>query len=226
MKSVPPQPSSDPPKQVIINQLRKRIKRLEISNQALSSQVESLQSQASLVQSMQNYAEVLEAENVRLKAKNKWLKQQLLRSKRLSKKVLVTDKIQTALAEVGLKLNPTLVKTIQSVPEETVLTAIEALRQALTIGAIERPGGWLKRAIEQCWEPNTPLYQNTEVLSAQVFDQWFKLARSKGLVIASTKGENGKMYVFNHEGVQCLFEEMLAEYPIDSLIDNVLKNVD
>lgn len=45
------------------------------------------------------------------------------------------------------ELNQTLKKTINSASEETVLNAIEAYKEALVTGKIERPGGWLKKAI-------------------------------------------------------------------------------
>jgi hypothetical protein len=112
-----------------------------------------------------------------------------------------------------------LAQTIQSVSCETVLTAIAALEQAMTTGNIERPGGWLKRAIEQSWEPNRALYQNTPTSSAKAFSQWFNLAKNQGLVVASIKAEDGQIYVFDPQGVRHLFTEMLAEYPLESLLN-------
>jgi hypothetical protein len=206
-----------PPHQILIAQLRKRIKRLEADNRALSNQLESLR-QPVFVQRLQSYITYLEAQNVRLKAKNRWLKRNLLRHSSISP--IVSAEIQAALDKLGLKLNPTLAQTMQSVSCETVLTAIAALEQAMTTDNIERPGGWLKRAIEQSWEPNRPLYQNTPIRSAKAFSQWFNLAKSQGLVVASMKAEDGKIYVFDPQGVRHLFTEMLAEYPLERLLSN------
>jgi hypothetical protein len=200
---------------VLVAQLRKRIKRLEAENRALSYQLESLR-QPGFVSHLQNYITSLEAQNTRLKAKNRWLKRQL--SHRSAAKPIVSAEIQSALDKLGLKLNPTLAQTIQSVSGETVLTAIAALEQAMTTGNIERPGGWLKRAIEQSWEPNRPLYQNTPIRSAKAFSQWFNLAKNQGLVVASLKAKDGKIYVFDPQGVRHLFTEMLAEYPLERLL--------
>ena len=50
-----------------------------------------------------------------------------------------------------IKLNTTLTKAIKSASVEIVLSAIEALTEAMAKGNIERPGAWLKRAIEGRW---------------------------------------------------------------------------
>jgi hypothetical protein len=199
-------PVPPPSHQLLIAQLRKRIKRLEAENQALSNQLESFH-QPGFVQHLQNYVRSLEAQNTRLKAKNRWLKQKLLH--RASTKPIASPEIQAALDKIGLKLNPTLARTIQSVSGETVLTAIAALEQAMTTGNIE-----------QSWEPNRPLYQNALSSSAKAFSQWFNLAKSQGLVVASLKAEDGQIYVFDPQGVRHLFSEMLAEYPLESLLSN------
>jgi hypothetical protein len=205
--------------QVLITQLRKRIKRLEAENRALSNQLESLHKRG-FVQHVHSYIAALEAQNVRLKAKNRWLKRKLLHLDRASARPIASPEIQAALNKIGLKLNPTLAQTIQSVSSETVLTVIAALEQAMTTGNIEHPGGWLKRAIEQSWEPNRPLYRNNPISSAKAFSQWFNLAKSQGLVVASLKAEDGQIYVFDPQGVRHLFTEMLAEYSLERLLNN------
>jgi hypothetical protein len=212
-------PVPPPSHQTLIAQLRKRIKRLEADNRALSHQLESL-SKRGFAQHAQNHIASLKAQNIRLKAKNRWLKQKLLHRDRSTARAIVPPEIQTALDQIGLKLNPTLAQTMQSVSIETVLAAIAALEQALTTGNIERPGGWLKRAIEQSWEPNRPLAQTTQISSAKAFSQWFNLARNQGLVVASMKAEDGQIYVFDPQGIRHLFTEMLAEHPLESLLNH------
>jgi hypothetical protein len=220
-KTVNPVPP--PSHQILITQLRKRIKRLEADNRALSHQLESFYKRGS-AQHVQNHVASLEAQNARLKAKNRWLKQKLLHLNRSSARLIVHHEVQAALDKIGLKLNLTLAKTMQSVSIETVLTAIAALEQAMTTGNIERPGGWLKRAIEQSWEPNRPLAQTTQISSAKAFSQWFNLARNQGLVVASMKAEDGQIYVFDPQGVRRLFTEMFAEHPLESLVNHSLDN--
>lgn len=66
----------------------------------------------------------------------------------------ISDKVKQQLESLGIQLNSTLTKAIKSASEETVLDAIEALKEAISDGAVEKPGGWLKTAIEQGWKPN------------------------------------------------------------------------
>lgn len=54
------------------------------------------------------------------------------------------------------------------------------------------------------------------IVERDIFKQWFDLAYKQRLVLASTKGENGQMYVFTVDGLRLSFEQMLAEYPLDS----------
>jgi len=52
----------------------------------------------------------------------------------------ISETIKNKLAAYGILLNTTLSKAIKSVPEETVLDAIEAYKEALATHEIERPG--------------------------------------------------------------------------------------
>lgn len=83
-------------------------------------------------------------------------------------------------------------------------------------GSIERPGGWLKRAIEDGWIPNEKHLPQDKV-ERDIFKEWFDLAYKQRLVLASTKGNDGQMYVYNLDGVLLPFEQMWADYPLDKL---------
>lgn len=238
-KSAQPQPASDKSKQVIITQLRERIKKLEAENRGLREQNEAIYGRFCQLQGVQQQVEALKAQNASLKVE-KEQQQQAERSsasnhnaipsaatpntkvtflaRKRSERFEITASIQTALADVGLKLNPTLAKAIQSVPEVIVLTAIDALKEAMTAGGIERPGGWLKRAIEECWEPNESEHQQVEAKLDNSFSQWFDLAKAKGLVVASMLGEDGQIHVFDKEGTRYPFEKLAASYPLKELM--------
>lgn len=237
-KPVAPQSASDKSKQVIINQLRERIRQLEVDNRELRDKNEAVYGRLYQLQGELQERESLKLEVGSLKAENNWLKQQLdecrrvanihscstlpaekhitsLDQKRTQQKD-ISDKIKSELAAVGLKLNTTLTKTIKSSPEEIVLLAIQALRQALEYGNIERPGGWLNSAIQNGWMPNE---KNLPIdkIERDIFKQWFDLAYKQRLVLASTKGDDGRMYVFTVDGLRLSFEQMLAEYPLEKL---------
>lgn len=72
------------------------------------------------------------------------------------KKTEVSDQIKSELEALEIPLNTTLTNTIKSAPEEFVLNAIEALKEAMSGGDIPRPGGWLNRAIQEGWTKNEP----------------------------------------------------------------------
>jgi len=239
LKSIKPQAASDKSKQVIIIQLRERIKKLEAKNQGLRQQNEAIYGRLCQLQGVQEQAEALKLQNISLETENDWLKQQLaqnrpgredaisllatasplVRPSTMKETALseVSAAIQSALARVGLQLNPTLSRTIQTTHEATVLKAIDALQEAMSAGTIERPGGWLKRAIEECWKANEPIVQEGGNISSTSFKQWFSWARAKGFVVASMKDEDGKMYVFDSEGIRHPLEKMLKMHPLNSL---------
>ena len=238
-KPIAPQLASDKSKQVIFNQLRERVKQLEADNRELRTKNEAVYGRLYQLQSVQQSAEALKLEFASLQAENNWLKQQLdechraaqphscsslptdskvtsLAQERTQRKD-ISDQIKSELADVGVKLNTTLAKTIRSSPEEIVLLAIQALKQALEHGNVERPGGWLNRAIQDGWMPNEKNLP-MDLVERDIFKQWFDLAYKQRLVLASTKkSDDGKMYVFNVDGFRLSFEQMLAQYPLEKL---------
>ncbi|KOP24216.1 hypothetical protein AMR41_22900 [Hapalosiphon sp. MRB220] len=113
----------------------------------------------------------------------------------------------------ALKINTTLSKLIEQVPEETVLKAIDALKEALSTTQVRNPEGFLAEVIKNTWIPNEGYEEKAEL---DIFNEWFTVARSKRLVIASTKIE-GVQYVCTPEGEWISFEEMIAKYPLPRL---------
>ncbi len=50
-------------------------------------------------------------------------------------------------------MNPNFSKTIKSASEDVVLNAIEALKEAISNGNVEKPDAWLNKAIKEGWLP-------------------------------------------------------------------------
>lgn len=73
----------------------------------------------------------------------------------------VSNKIKAQLAELKIPLNSTLTKTIKSAPEEFVESAIEALKEAMANGDVEKPGGRLNKSVKEGWTKNEPQPQQT-----------------------------------------------------------------
>ncbi len=134
----------------------------------------------------------------------------LLADKRAAQST-VSDNIKAQLAELRISLNPTLTKTINSASEQLVISAIEALKEAMANGDVSRPGGWLTRAIQEGWMPSL---KHLHACDHDIFNEWFNLAKKQGLIMASTKGDDGKLYVCSRDGSSLPFEQMLAEHPL------------
>lgn len=223
------QGASEASKVAIIATFKERIKKQELEIKGLREHIEVTQGIAMQVPELKQQIEILKAENSELR---NWLddyrkQREVLPiseppvdnkitslDKKRTERSDVSDKIKSELTSLGIKLNTTLSKTIKSASVELVLSAIEALKEAMASGNIDRPGGWLNAAIKDGWKPNEKYIKKGEWAS---FNEWFNLAKKQGLIIASTKGDDDKLYVFTPDGTQLPFEQMLNLYPLDIL---------
>jgi Family of unknown function (DUF6262) len=69
----------------------------------------------------------------------------------VNKKTTIDKEIKSELNSLGIDLNSTLTKTIQSATKSTVLAAIELFKEQLNKTDIRDPGAWLNRAITDGW---------------------------------------------------------------------------
>lgn len=149
------QPATDKSKAVIISKLRQENRRLRNDNEELKKHIEV--SQGRVIELRQ-----VEAENNRLKARIKELEQNLTNVKVTSinkkKQSDIHPDILTQLQMVGVKLNPTLTKTIKTASSITVFDAIEALKDQLNKQDIPNSGGWLNKAIKEEWTKSKTLH--------------------------------------------------------------------
>ncbi|BAY14177.1 DUF6262 family protein [Calothrix sp. NIES-2098] len=218
---------SEDSQKAVAKTLKERIKKLEAENRGLRDHIEVVQGIAMQVTDLKQQVEALKAENLKLKEKLEEsdrtiasaqlqtvddLKVSSLDKKR-SKRLSINNKIQFELDELGVRINSTLSKLINSAPEELVLKAIDALKEALTNTEVRNPSGFLVEAIKNTWIPNEEYVQKVEL---DVFNEWYELARKKGLVLASQSSKNGILLYTNHE--QWIpFPEMLIKYPIEEI---------
>ncbi|NJN13516.1 MAG: hypothetical protein HC815_38690 [Richelia sp. RM1_1_1] len=215
--------ASDNSKTVMIQNLRGEVQRLRSEMDELKKINQSLAGRLYQLQSAEHLAERLKVENESLKRQLLDLTEQLTEcAAKLptkvtpisqAKKSQVSDLVKHELEAAGIQLNSTLTKTIKSADEQTVLDAIEAYKEALATGNIERPGGWLKRAIEEGWKINDVVQAKAEL---ETFNEWFPLARQKGLVVASQQ-EKGHIVVYTNDGQWIPFIDIVKKYPITTL---------
>ena len=154
-RSFPTTPVAQPNSTVgakVTTKLKERIAQLEKENQELKRKNEALAGQVYRVHYLQEQVERQQQLIADLQAA---LKDQQLASKvtpiSTKRKAVVDDRIQAELDSLGVELNPTLIKTIKSATEATVLDAIEALKEQLGKKDIPNPGGWLNQAIKEGW---------------------------------------------------------------------------
>lgn len=242
IKGLPQKPgASDDSKKTVNTTLKLRIRELDAEVRGLRNHIEVIQGIALQVRDLNQEIEFLKTDNSRLstelnelRRENLKLKEQLnahfvsnsspatvapqgkvtLLADKRSVQSVVSDKIKAQLSELKVSLNPTLAQTIKSAPEELVLGAIEALKEALANGNVSRPGGWLNKAIQEGWIPSE---KHLHACDRNIFNEWFNLAKKQGLVMASMKGDDGKLYVFTRDGLRFPFDAMLVEHPLDVL---------
>ena len=223
------QGASDDSKKALYSTLKLRVRELESEVKGLRNHIEVIQGVSLQVADLNQEIDLLTAENLRLTnelhelriTNSKLLEEQPATSSKVTSladkrksQTTVSNKVITELAKLGINLNPTLTKTIKSAPEQLVLSAIEALKEAMASGDINRPGGWLNKAIREGWMPNEKHLQKTDF---NFFKERFGLAYKQKLVLASRKGDDDQLYVYTREGVALPFEEMLALHPLDTL---------
>jgi len=215
--------ASDNSKAVIISNLREEVKRVRSELEEFKKINQTLTGKLYQLQSADNLAERLKQENESLRQQVAQLTQSLTECEnKLPQKVTpiteakrnqVSERIKTALTSAGIQVNPTLTKVIKTAKEETVLDAIEAYKEAIASGNIDRPGGWLKRAIEEEWKSNGAGQAKTEL---EIFNEWFSAAKKKGLVMASQQTKDGIM-ICSSKGEWIPFGEMLTLHPLNTL---------
>lgn len=123
------------------------------------------------------------------------------------------DNIQSQLDNLGINVNSTLAKLIKVAPEEIVLKAIDALKEALAATKVRNASGFLVEAIRNTWIPNEGYEQKVEL---NAFKEWYPLAQSLGLVIAATQFD-GVQHVLMIDNQWVPFEQMVSEYPLKKL---------
>lgn len=204
--------------------LKDRLTRVEAENRGLREQLEVTYGRILSVSELEYRVEYLEKQNLQLQEELTLCKSQL--PKRSSpenssvvnfspkKAATISDTITQALNALGIESNDTLASKIKNAEEDVVLNAIEALNEQLQHKIIPNPGGWLAKAIDGQWKPNKPL---GEARSADVFAEWYGLAREQGIVIGSRKADDDSMWVQENTGQWVLFEDFSSKWTIEYL---------
>ena len=123
--------------------------------------------------------------------------------------ITINYEIKSQLEQVGIKLNPTLTKLIESSSQQQVNNAISIVKEALFTGTkVRSKVGLFRKALESGWMPSQLDEEREANQLEATFSEWYKLAKASGLVIASQKTEEGLM-VYEPNGQAVSFETML-----------------
>lgn len=219
--------ASDNSKSVIISTLREENKKLRAEIEGLRRVNEGLAGRVYHLQGADDLAQRLKAENAELKQQLEECRHSVqqpttvpvenpkvksLENKKAGRSN-INDQVKQQLESLGIQLNSSLTKTIKLASEETILDAILALKEAIFDGGVDKPGGWLKTAIEQGWKPNGKIQIKSEL---DLFTQWYPKAKQKKLVQASQATKEGIM-IYTNDEKWIPFSEMLAQYPLETL---------
>ena len=126
----------------VVTRLQERIKKLEAENKELKRKSEALAGQVYRSHHLIAQIERLQEQNENLKSKlseREIAKKVTHISSKSKTKSVASSEVQSELDELGITLNPTLNKTIKAATEDTVLAAIEALKDQLTKQDIPNP---------------------------------------------------------------------------------------
>lgn len=219
-KEVPAaQKASDASKDALIKTLRERIKKIEAENQDLRRQNEVAYGQVLKVRDLEKQIVLLKQENRSLLDEIDTLTPSA-QSADLPKVETSLD-IYQELRDLGIQMNSTLAELIKTTPEGIVSTAIAALKEARSKTEVKNPAGFFYKAVSDAWKPNE-VYQHQE--NIEVFNEWWRLAYGKRLVVAATQ-KDGRQFVLTPDEVWISFEAMLGRYPIKELYKSKKKLV-
>ncbi len=169
----PAKPVSSKSHDRVVARLKERIQKLEKDNQELRRKNEALAGQVYRVHQLQEQVERQQQTIEDLQARLAEAQEQKSVAKVTSisskRKVSLCDKVKTELDSLKIKLNSTLTKKINASTEETVLAAIEALKDQLNRGEVKNPGGWLASAIEGGWTKAQTIPQKQPVTQPEIF---------------------------------------------------------
>ncbi len=215
-KAIKPQLRTEKSSQGIINHLKNRIKAIETDKKELTKQNEALTGRLYSLGNTQDIIARLNRENDRLKDEIEKLRIELeatqkelnncqqslvnsnpkitsLEKKRT--KQLTTDKISDGLKsqfkDIGIRLNKTLIKLINSAPESQIKDALSVVKEALAVGKVRSKAGLFRKALEEAWQPNESDEKRKVNEVQEDFSQWFKLAKEQGIVQASQATKDG-----------------------------------
>jgi hypothetical protein len=207
-----PQTASEKSKQVIIQQLRERINILEWEKKELKKQNEKMTGELYRIGTKLDLFDRINSQSIKQAEDIKLLKLELEQTRNeldicklkqiennpkvtlIQRKIQQTNnnsqdvdsQLQIKLSEMGVKLNATLKKIIESKTEQQINNALSAVEEYLASDKkVKSKAGLLRKALEENWTPNLTHEERQINQVTDTFSEWFKLAKDQGIVQAS-----------------------------------------
>lgn len=220
--NLPVPAASSASNRVIISKLKERIQKLEQEVKEKDAQLSAVYTKLNqqLIQlreldRLKDLCTNLEGRCKALELENKTLK--VSGSPESIKPVTSLDgkRLEIQIQELGIPVNSTLRKAIQSSSEESVKNAIEAYRITAKVGNIYNPGGWLREAILGGWT----VIQAGDLKGPTTDEQksWLDWAQFKGLLVYSMRKNNGEIDAcIRHNGkeISMPLHTAMEQYPM------------
>jgi hypothetical protein len=218
-----PKTASNNSQATIIYTLRSEIKRLnavllESKQPDTQKLLEHLklenQKQAEQIQQLQSESEFLKQELELAQAPKVSISEKIVNFQKENKSAQILDyfpneELQFELKFLGIKLNESLKKLVESSSQQQVKNALSVVKEALSTGTkVRSKVGLFRKALESGWVPSQSDEERETIQLETTFSEWYNLAKASGLVIASQKTEQG-IIVYEPNGQAISFETML-----------------
>ena len=201
------QPASDNSKQVIIQNLKEDNKKLRGEIDKQKKHIEVVQAKlyelSRVAEENNRLRQQLNQATTELATTKKQLDDYLLANPNShpkvtsidSKRKLITsvnDNLKLKLSELGVRMNATLKKIIESKSNNEINNALSAVEEYLATGTkVKSKAGLLRKALEENWIPNLTDEERKISQVTDDFSEWFKLAKEQGIVQASQGTKDG-----------------------------------
>jgi hypothetical protein len=183
---------------------QKLLEHLKLENQKQAEQIQQLQSESEF---LKQELELAQAPKVSISEK-------IVNFQKENKSAQILDyfpneELQFELKFLGIKLNESLKKLVESSSQQQVKNALSVVKEALSTGTkVRSKVGLFRKALESGWVPSQSDEERETIQLETTFSEWYNLAKASGLVIASQKTEQG-IIVYEPNGQAISFETML-----------------
>ncbi|PSB00387.1 hypothetical protein [Merismopedia glauca] len=121
-----------------------------------------------------------------------------------------SHQIESNLEQLGIPLNSTIIKLLETYPQATIFAALAALESANITGNLKNPAGFFVSAVKNGWQPHPKSQQQTEL---ELLKAWFPQAKAAGMAVASMQSDDGSILILTDEDGWIPLVQMVEQSP-------------